>query len=58
MGQNMGWRMAWVVQPIGAVDAYAAGAKVAHNGQRWISTVDANVWEPGVYGWEPANSEN
>ena len=58
------WVRIWVeewpewVQPIGAVDAYAAGAKVAHNGQRWISTVDANVWEPGVYGWEPANSEN
>lgn len=20
--------------------------------KHWISTVDANVWEPGVYGWE------
>jgi len=39
------------VQPTGAHDAYALGAIVAHNGQLWISTVDANVWEPGVYGW-------
>ena len=38
------------VQPTGAHDAYALGAIVAHNGQLWISTVDANVWEPGVYG--------
>ena len=39
-------------QPIGAVDAYAAGDKVSHGGDHWISTVDNNVWEPGVYGWE------
>lgn len=57
------WVRVWVeewpewVQPIGAADAYAAGAKVAHNGQRWVSTVDANVWEPGVYGWESVNTE-
>jgi hypothetical protein len=40
------------VQPAGAHDAYAKGAKVSHNGKKWISTADANVWEPGVYGWE------
>ena len=39
-------------QPAGAHDAYAMGAKVSHNDKHWISTVDANVWEPGVYGWE------
>ena len=39
-------------QPISAVDAYPLGAKVSHNGQRWISTADNNVWEPGVYGWD------
>lgn len=39
------------VQPTGAQDAYAKDAKVTHNGERWISNVDANVWEPGVYGW-------
>lgn len=38
-------------QPLGAFDAYAAGAKVSHNGKNWVSTVDNNVWEPGVYGW-------
>ena len=42
---------AWV-QPLGAHDAYALGAIVSHNEQLWISTVDNNVWEPGVYGWE------
>ena len=40
--------------PIGAHDAYALGDKVSHNGQHWISTADANVWEPGVYGWTEA----
>lgn len=39
-------------QPVGAHDAYSSGAKVAHNGKHWVSTVDSNVWEPGVYGWE------
>lgn len=40
------------VQPTGAQDAYAKDAKVTHNGKKWISSYDANVWEPGVYGWE------
>lgn len=39
------------VQPTGAQDAYAKDAKVTHNGERWISDVYSNVWEPGVYGW-------
>ena len=38
-------------QPAGAHDAYAKGDKVKHNDKKWESTVDANVWEPGVYGW-------
>lgn len=38
-------------QPVGATDAYAKDSKVTHNNKRWISDVDANVWEPGVYGW-------
>ena len=42
---------AWA-QPVGAHDAYSSGAKVAHNEKHWVSTVDNNVWEPGVYGWE------
>ena len=39
------------VQPTGAHDAYALGSVVTHNGSTWTSTVDANTWEPGVYGW-------
>lgn len=39
-------------QPVGAHDAYAKGAKVSHKNKHWISTCDANVWEPGAYGWE------
>lgn len=39
------------IQPTGSTDAYALGAKVSHNGKHWISDVDSNVWEPGVYGW-------
>lgn len=38
-------------QPTGAQDAYVAGDKVTHNEKHWTSDVDANVWEPGVYGW-------
>lgn len=40
------------VQPTGAQDAYNKNDKVKHNGSTWISNVDANVWEPGVYGWD------
>lgn len=42
-------------QPTGAQDAYDKGAKVYYpdkDGAVYISTVDNNVWEPGVYGWE------
>lgn len=42
------------VQPTGAHDAYAKGDKVRHNGIVWESTIDANTYEPGVYGWEVA----
>lgn len=40
------------VQPTGAHDAYARGDRVRHAGHVWESTIDANVYEPGVYGWE------
>ena len=43
------------IQPIGAQDAYNAGDKVTHNEQHWISDINANVWEPGVYGWTLVN---
>jgi hypothetical protein len=42
---------AWV-QPAGGHDAYNTGDRVTHNGQVWMSTVDANVWEPGTVGTE------
>lgn len=34
-----------------STNAYAKGDKVTHNGKTWVSDVDGNVWEPGVYGW-------
>lgn len=40
------------VQPCGATDAYNKGDIVDYNGVKYISTVDANVWTPDVYGWE------
>lgn len=40
------------VQPTGAHDAYGTGDKVRHSGKTWVSTMDANVYEPGTYGWD------
>lgn len=39
-------------QPLGATDAYMNGDVVSFGGQLWTSTVDNNVWQPGIYGWE------
>lgn len=39
------------VQPE-STNPYMAGDKVMHNGVIWISIIDNNTWEPGVYGWE------
>lgn len=38
------------VQPE-STNPYMKNDKVKHNGKTWVSTVDNNVWEPGVYGW-------
>ena len=38
-------------QPVGAQDAYMKGDKVSHLEKHWVSDVDYNTWEPGVYGW-------
>lgn len=35
-----------------STNPYMTGDKVTHNSKTWISIVDNNVWEPGVYGWE------
>ena len=39
------------VQPTGAHDSYMKGDKVSHNGKHWESDIDANTYEPGIYGW-------
>lgn len=39
-------------QPLGATDTYMKGDVVSFENQLWKSTVDNNVWQPGVYGWE------
>lgn len=42
---------AWL-QPTGAHDAYKRSFVVTHKGVTWMNTgSDANVWEPGVFGW-------
>lgn len=40
------------IQPTGAHDAYPLGAKVSHVEKHWVSTIDSNVYEPSVYGWD------
>ena len=42
-------------QPLGVTDAYMRGDVVSFENQIWKSTVDNNVWQPGVYGWELTN---
>lgn len=39
-----------------STNPYQTGDKVTHNGATWISTIDNNVWEPGVYGWTKVES--
>ena len=34
-----------------STNPYMAWDKVTHNGKTWVSDIDNNVWEPGVYGW-------
>lgn len=38
------------VQPK-STNTYMKGDKVTHNEKIWVSDIDNNVWEPGVYGW-------
>jgi hypothetical protein len=35
-----------------STNPYMTGDRVTYNNKTWISTVDNNVWEPGVYGWD------
>ena len=39
-----------------STNPYNAGDKVTHNGKTWVSDVDNNVWEPGVYGWSEVST--
>lgn len=39
-------------QPLGSEDAYRIGDKVSHLDKHWVSTIDYNVYEPSVYGWD------
>lgn len=38
-----------------STNPYMSGDKVKHNDKIWISDIDNNVWEPGVYGWTESN---
>ena len=42
------------VQPTGGHDAYAFGAKVTFEGQRYTSLINGNTWSPAAYpqGWQ------
>lgn len=35
-----------------STNPYRLGDTVTHNGKTWMSSIDNNVWEPGVYGWD------
>ena len=39
-----------------STNPYMKGDKVKHNSKTWISDIDGNVWEPGVYGWNEVTS--
>ena len=39
------------VQP-DSTNPYMKGDKVKHNGSTWVSTIDYNVYEPGIAGWD------
>lgn len=38
-----------------STNSYMSGDKVVYDNQVWISTIDNNVWQPSVYGWEIYN---
>ena len=35
-----------------STNPYNKGDVVTHNGKTWVSTLDNNSWEPGVFGWD------
>lgn len=34
-----------------STNAYQKGDRVRHQDKIWISDLDGNIWEPGIYGW-------
>lgn len=42
------------VQP-DSTNPYSKGDRVTYQGKTWESTIDGNVWAPGVYGWVEVN---
>ena len=34
-----------------STNPYMKGDKVKHNSKTWVSLIDNNTWEPGIYGW-------
>jgi hypothetical protein len=48
----------WVQPMPGTANApYEIEARVLHNEQEWVSTVQLNVWSPGVSFWEPVEPQ-
>lgn len=41
-----------------STNPYMTGDRVTHDGKAWVSTLDNNVWEPGVYGWEEIDAHD
>lgn len=39
-----------------STNPYMKDDKVTHNGKTWVSDIDNNVWEPGVYGWTESDT--
>jgi hypothetical protein len=39
------------VQPE-STNGYMIGDRVRHHEKIWVSLLDHNIWEPGIYGWE------
>ena len=38
-------------QPLCITEAYRATDMVMHKNKKWISDIDDNIYEPGIYGW-------
>lgn len=45
------------VKPTGVTSAYPRGWEATHVGERWVSDLCGNMFEPGVEGWSIASSD-